>query len=137
MKLLETIKRKLTRSSFITVQYCGFRAYDSKGNGYYIRIPDSFKIYVEGFTRVDTHFSSIGFDEAAKIVEFLKENLNSKFVELTIGSNRSKLIIPKWAIKRIVSDIEKSLKEYRNLEDLFNETKIEDSGLKLEPLIKR
>lgn len=126
MSWFKQMKWKYSRSSFIRVMQCSFDAFDVQGNRYMIEIPDSFEIYIEYRTKTHTHFGTIDFSEAEKILDFLKENRKSRKLELNISGygGNSPLIIPRWAISNIISELELQIKIYRNLKEIRYQEKI-------------
>lgn len=110
--------KNLRRRGYVHVQDCGYSVYDSDGHHYSINMPHTFQIYVEGYRRVDTHFGSIGIEDADRLIEEFRKALESGHRGIEFNVSRSPLFIPRWALPNIIEQLEQANREYYNLRDL-------------------
>lgn len=110
--------KKFRRRGYIHVQDCGYSVYDDEKNRYSINMPHTFKIYIEGYRRVDTHFGEIGIEEAERLIGEFKKALEAGHRGIEFEVSRSPIFIPRWALPNLIEELERANRSYYNLRDI-------------------
>ena len=72
---------------------------------------DSFSITICQYGKCHSHFGKIPWEDASQVLEALKSSKGRLLLSVQVGMGESKIMIPKWAKKKLVEEIEKELEE--------------------------
>jgi len=102
--LIERTINFFKKDAFIHVDF-----YHESKNGELYKVKDSFQIYICQWGKCESLFYKIDWVEAEKVLNVLEKSKGKILLSMDARGGVSKLLIPRWAKKKLIQQLRKEL----------------------------
>lgn len=103
--MFNKIRNYFKREAFIRMAHVHYSE-----DGELKRKNDAFTITVCQYGKCHSHFGEIPWEDVNKVLDALKSTKGKLILSVSVGMGESNIMIPKWAKKTLIDELEKELK---------------------------